>query len=514
MHTLLKSSRRKIGMESSKMISVDSKNPDEVSNKEMTTSDSSNKLKILFLSADTGGGHRASAEALARQFELLYPGSTYDLLDVITDHAYLPYKNIVKDYKHLSSNPTQWNVLYKLTNTKPIQWAYELHFKLMSESAIRKRIKSFAPDVVISVHPLMNSVPSLSCQKISQETSVHLPFFTVITDLGSAHHYWFSAAKGSGNESRAEKVFIASDQIKSIATSRGKDSVPFEKLVQVGLPIRHDFSLHANLLGDRMSAEGKQYQATVRKSLHISTTNKTVLVMGGGEGVGSLSSIVNALYVECDRLHLNATILVVCGRNEKLRMELLNREWDNLVKQDNGLSLVNGPNVPRITALIKDFCLFRPMTKSGRKSGPDDENIQSLTHEVKVVPLGFVTKMAEYMVVADVLVSKAGPGTIAEATAVGLPILLTNFLPGQEEGNVDFVQNSNCGSYISDQFPNRIAQKVGQWLCSDDELCRLSKSSKDAGNPNAAHEIVKAIGESTLRWKEVKDDPTAYNDEA
>ena len=43
--------------------------------------------------------------------------------------------------------------------------------------------------------------------------------------------------------------------------------------------------------------------------------------------------------------------------------------------------------------------------------------------DVRVVPLGFVTNMAEYMVAADVLVSKAGPGTIAEAAAVGLPVM-------------------------------------------------------------------------------------------
>lgn len=40
-------------------------------------------LRVLFLSSDTGGGHRASAEALAKQFQLLFPGTTYDLLDVV-----------------------------------------------------------------------------------------------------------------------------------------------------------------------------------------------------------------------------------------------------------------------------------------------------------------------------------------------------------------------------------------------------------------------------------------------
>jgi 1,2-diacylglycerol 3-beta-galactosyltransferase len=47
-----------------------------------------------------------------------------------------------------------------------------------------------------------------------------------------------------------------------------------------------------------------------------------------------------------------------------------------------------------------------------------------------VHPLGFVNNMADYMVAADILVSKAGPGTIAEAACVGLPVLLTSFLPG------------------------------------------------------------------------------------
>jgi 1,2-diacylglycerol 3-beta-galactosyltransferase len=45
--------------------------------------------------------------------------------------------------------------------------------------------------------------------------------------------------------------------------------------------------------------------------------------------------------------------------------------------------------------------------------------------KVTVVDLGFVNDMAEYMVAADVLVSKAGPGTIAEAAAVGLPVMLS-----------------------------------------------------------------------------------------
>ena len=66
------------------------KNAQEAVDEEtITSSDSKGNqrrpLKILFLSSDTGGGHRASAEALANQFQRLFPGTTYDLLDIWTD---------------------------------------------------------------------------------------------------------------------------------------------------------------------------------------------------------------------------------------------------------------------------------------------------------------------------------------------------------------------------------------------------------------------------------------------
>ena len=66
------------------------KNAEEAVDEETTTSSDSKgnqrrPLKILFLSSDTGGGHRASAEALANQFQRLFPGTTYDLLDIWTD---------------------------------------------------------------------------------------------------------------------------------------------------------------------------------------------------------------------------------------------------------------------------------------------------------------------------------------------------------------------------------------------------------------------------------------------
>ena len=148
----------------------------------------------------------------------------------------------------------------------------------------------------MKVHPLMTNVPVLACKRISNETGRHLPVFTVVTDLGSAHCLWF--ANG------VEKMFVGSESVKELAKARGK--VAEEKLVLSGLPIRHDFAVQADKLGDRMSKEGKQYQVKVRDDLDLPFTDrKTLLVMGGGEG----TSFVTA----CGRSTANVQPYTVCA---------------------------------------------------------------------------------------------------------------------------------------------------------------------------------------------------------
>jgi 1,2-diacylglycerol 3-beta-galactosyltransferase len=46
--------------------------------------------------------------------------------------------------------------------------------------------------------------------------------------------------------------------------------------------------------------------------------------------------------------------------------------------------------------------------------------------------------MSDWLRCADLVVSKAGPSTIAGAAAVGVPLLLPSHLPGQEAGIADF----------------------------------------------------------------------------
>jgi len=554
------------------------------------SSSSEEGMKVLFLSSDTGGGHRASAESLAAQFEILFKGSSYDLLDLATEAYLPPYHLIVPYYKHLSAHPNQWKLLYGISNSKAMERIVDTNFKILSvvcERSIRKKIKAYKPDVVVSVHPLQTSVPVVACAKISHETGKHLPMFTVVTDLGSAHSTWFAGG--------VERLFVGSPQIHELARNKG---IPEEKLVLVGLPIRHDFALESEKLGDRMSEEGKKYQFEVRSKLGLPAVDrKTLLVMGGGEGVGSLSNIVDALYIELVKQGIDAVIMVVCGRNEKLKTGLEERDWGEVfqkratknAKKKRGLfsrtklfpdmtggcgdaaevavtagCIEAGGSLNSLRKILSTGsirgsnggAMFIPSpsndneaienregeieendadksTGADNKTVPSEEVVedngdlvqenddaiveqdgdfeveptQSLDSNgvVSVVPLGFVKNMAEYMVAADVLISKAGPGTISEAAALSLPVMLTSFLPGQEEGNVDYVVDGGFGSFCQDSDTQAVAEEVALWLNDELKLKEMSEAAKKAGRPHAARDIVKQIGDSTLKWKSLND---------
>lgn len=81
---------------------------------------------------------------------------------------------------------------------------------------------------------------------------------------------------------------------------------------------------------------------------------------------------------------------------------------------------------------------------------------------VEVHVRGFVQPMCEYMGAADVIITKAGPGTVMEAASQGLPVMLSGYLPPQEAGNVECVVRGGFGAYS--RKPSVIAKTVAAWL--------------------------------------------------
>eukprot|EP00551_Chaetoceros_affinis_P003805 CAMPEP_0203661292 /NCGR_PEP_ID=MMETSP0088-20131115/59534_1 /ASSEMBLY_ACC=CAM_ASM_001087 /TAXON_ID=426623 /ORGANISM="Chaetoceros affinis, Strain CCMP159" /LENGTH=607 /DNA_ID=CAMNT_0050523955 /DNA_START=102 /DNA_END=1925 /DNA_ORIENTATION=- len=431
------------------------------------------KLKVLFLSADTGGGHRASAQSLGSQLLKHYPDTEFELADLWTPTNVYPYATLVKSYKHLSAHPRQWRLLYYLSNTKWYEKITDVHSSITCYDKIEKHIESLDPDIVISVHPTMNYVPEKAVRNIGQKKGKYIPFFTVVTDFGSGHCTWFQGRT-------VDMIYVASQRIMKLAKRRGK--FDHDKLVMSGLPIREDFAVQAKAMGDRSSLGGKGYRQVMKSKLGLDPHKKTVLVMGGGEGVGSLGQIAEKLREKLANSGVDATILVVCGRNEKLKDDLNGRDWGA---------------EPMAVGRIKKRAKLRQLAKrilrkkvSLEEKAPSEIG-NSGKGEVDVIGLGFITNMAEFMVAADVLVSKAGPGTIAEAASLGLPVMITSFLPGQEAGNVDIVLDGGFGAFK--KKPHQIADVVTSWMGDEDKLDEMSRRSSEVGNPQAASEIMEDI---------------------
>ncbi|KAJ1495857.1 hypothetical protein T484DRAFT_1874993 [Baffinella frigidus] len=100
--------------------------------------------------------------------------------------------------------------------------------------------------------------------------------------------------------------------------------------------------------------------------------------------------------------------------------------------------------------------------------------------DVNVVVHGFVSNMDEWMIASDCL---AGPGTIAEASIVGLPTMLSGFLPGQEAGNVPYVINAGFGDFSKE--PKKIGETVAHWLSTEDALTEMSRKATEVGRRHA-----------------------------
>jgi 1,2-diacylglycerol 3-beta-galactosyltransferase len=102
--------------------------------------------------------------------------------------------------------------------------------------------------------------------------------------------------------------------------------------------------------------------------------------------------------------------------------------------------------------------------------------------------------MEKWMGACDCIITKAGPGTIAEALIRGLPIILNDFIPGQEVGNVPYVVDNGAG--VFSKSPKETACLVARWFGPDsEELKRMSENALKLAQPEAVFDIVRDIHE-------------------
>src|SRR5438045_5079329 len=106
-----------------------------------------------------------------------------------------------------------------------------------------------------------------------------------------------------------------------------------------------------------------------------------------------------------------------------------------------------------------------------------------------MLAFGFVDYMPGLMRACDLVVTKAGPGAIAEALAAGLPLVITGFLPGQETSNVDFVVESRIGAFAPKK--EDLLDEVRVMAEGGPTWREMSRKAEEMAHPYASSDIAR-----------------------
>jgi processive 1,2-diacylglycerol beta-glucosyltransferase len=164
-----------------------------------------------------------------------------------------------------------------------------------------------------------------------------------------------------------------------------------------------------------------------------------VLCSAGGFGVGRIYQTIRAVIAAATRAG-GADVLVVAGRNQKLRAQL------------------------------------QAMT------APEG---------VKLTVFGFVNNMHELMAAADVMVSKPGGLTSTEAVARSLPMIILDPIRGQEEANAIYLLENGVAWQAQD-LPS-LACKLGRLLTSPEDRAAMRRACERLARPKAAFEVARVL---------------------
>jgi processive 1,2-diacylglycerol beta-glucosyltransferase len=363
-------------------------------------------VKVLIATARAGGGHLAAAAALEEAWRRLYPQDRVRRLDILDYTPKLYRKAYAEGYVRLAERaPELYAHAFRKTDTpafvRRVGTLRRLAARLVTRRFLRE-VERFSPDVIVAPHFLpLEAMGSL-------RPGARRPLLVcVITDF-EAHALWM--------EPRVDLYCVATEATKARLIARG---VPGAKVKVTGIPVSQRFA--------------KAHSAVAaRKAAGLASRRRTLLVLGGGMGMGPLEETVRQL----DRAVADFQIVVVAGRNAGLKKRLRRLR---------------------------------------------------LRHPAKI--LGFVTDMERWMAAADLIVTKPGGLTSSEALALGRPILIVNPLPGQEAANSDFLLEH--GAAVKANRLEDLGFRV-QRLLMKDQLARMAKAAKALGRPRAAESICHA----------------------
>ena len=364
-------------------------------------------LKILILSASIGSGHTKAAQAIQcvmRNAQCVMNVRVVDFmakdistLNWLTKKFYLAALRFIPDL---------YDRIYKFADGRKVGVTARFFSSALMYLPFARLLNEFRPDVVICTHPFPEAAASL-WKFLHAKSEKNFLLAAVLTDY-SLHEIWIF--------SEVDAYFVATEEMQLELATHCRAG---QKIFATGIPIEEKFS-------------------AIKKI--AASTRTTILIMGGGLGLGSIEETLS----ELNEIKTPLKILVIAGQNENL------------------------------SARLKKF---------------------RSNHELKI--FGYVADVDKLMARADLLITKPGALTMTEAFAAGLPLILHAPIPGPEALNAAYAVTHGAAISVGDK---KISSVIEELLKDPARLEDMRLCAKKISRPFAAQEIVnqiKKIGSAT-----------------
>ncbi len=378
--------------------------------------------RILILTADAGFGHRSAAKAIAAALEETHGAECVSETVNVLDDEGTPrlLRDSQTDYDRISRDmPDIYKFGYEATDSTTPKAILDRGLQAMLYSPLRRLLLEKQPDAIISTYPLYQA----PLGAVFTLTKKFVPLVTVVTDLVTVHHIWFSEY--------SDLTIVPTPAVRDLASEAGLLS---GQIAVIGIPVH-----------PRLSQETRA-KAEIRAELGWDTAPTTILLVGSKRS-GRYVDIAHAL----NHSGLPLQLIVAAGGDDERYAELQQVEWHRPAHVYN-----------------------------------------------------FVDNMPTLMRAADAIVCKAGGLTVTESLACGLPLFLTDVIPGQETGNAEYVVSNGAGELIGD--PLNMLETLCHWLLNDGALLKeRAANAAQLGRPRAAYDIVEwawALAQRGLLEKE------------
>lgn len=388
-------------------------------------------MRVLILSATTGGGHMRAANALKEYILSQNPESVIKISDTLEYISPLLNKAVTEGYVYMATKtPKMYGSVYKASDKDTT-----LNKTVgMATNQLRKRlfplINEFNPDIIITTHSFATEI--VTALKTQEE--INIPIISIITDF-AAHQTYISDG--------VDAYILSSREMVDDMVERGVDRV---KLYPYGIPIKSTF---LDKIDTKLALESEGLDPTL----------PTVLIMAGSFGVTDILKI----YHKIVKSPCNFQIVVITGKNEKL-YETFDRYLSKIVL-NNTLVELEYNEKPKSSALkSRHLKPFKP-TKL----------------------LYYTDEVEKYMHMANIIVTKPGGLTVTEAVASELPMGIFKAIPGQEEQNADFLVSKNMAVRLKKD--KVCTETITELLTEPEKLEKMKTAIREFSKGNSAANI-------------------------